>query len=180
MFYGPTKIWMKICMGQFCPARKMLAHVSATEFGVNRRSLTKYLNGQLLRKKGGQQTFHPIEESVLEQLLHNAAEIGVPLKRRFLLKIVARIAAGKGMHTTVSKEWLQRFRKHHPCLSERISHATDRKKDREWDQTKCDKWNTILSDLHIQGWQEETPEGLWNTAKTAFQSAEDTSKVFAT
>lgn len=127
---------------------------SATEFGLNWRSLTKYLNGLLVRKRGGHQTFSPFEENVLEQFLHNAAKIGAPLNRRLSPKIVARIAAEMSLHTTVSKERLRGFRKRHPCLSERIHHATDRKKFREWNQTKCDKWITFLSHSTLRvGWR---------------------------
>ena len=66
----------------------------------------------------------------------------------------------------------------HDELSMRITHASNRKKDREWTVGRCEEYIVKLDDLHERGFLSK-PEQVWNLDETAFTTAELFDRVVA-
>ena len=60
----------------------------------------------------------------------------------------------------------------------RITHASNRKKDREWTAERCEEYISKLDDLYERGFLSK-PEQVWNLDETAFSTAELFDRVVA-
>ena len=67
--------------------------------------------------------------------------------------------------------WFSAFMKRHKELSMRITHASNRKKDREWSTERCEAYISKLQALAEDGFFEK-PEQLWNLDETAFTTTD--------
>lgn len=79
--------------------------------------------------------------------------------------------------TQFSDTWHRSFLQRNEDLFRRITHASNRKKEREWDYKIFRNWLTLLGELHMQGYLED-PRGLWNLDKSAFQLAEAVCTIY--
>ncbi|GAU87599.1 hypothetical protein RvY_00424 [Ramazzottius varieornatus] len=75
-------------------------------------------------------------------------------------------------------KFFSRFLSRHKELSMRITHATNRKKDREWTTERCEEYIQKLQKLKDGGFLER-PEQVWNLDETAFNTARMYNRVVA-
>ena len=81
-------------------------------------------------------------------------------------------------NTSVNDKWLSRFMERSGNLSVRETHASNRKKDREWNTERCEEYIGKLQKLYDEGSLLKA-EQCWNLDETAFNTAELFDKVIA-
>ncbi|GAU92488.1 hypothetical protein RvY_04564 [Ramazzottius varieornatus] len=75
-------------------------------------------------------------------------------------------------------KYFRRFISRHKDLSLRITHASNRKKDREWTEAKYEEYIRNLQALKDQGFLER-PGQVWNLDETAFDTIRMYDRVIA-
>ncbi|GAV09462.1 hypothetical protein RvY_19004, partial [Ramazzottius varieornatus] len=75
-------------------------------------------------------------------------------------------------HTAFNDQHVRRFLQRHPTLSIRVTHANNRKKDREWTHELADKYISKLTELLFHRGFLDEPEQVWNLNESAFNPAE--------
>ncbi|XP_055351928.1 uncharacterized protein LOC129598178 [Paramacrobiotus metropolitanus] len=154
-------------------------NAAAKRYNVPRATLYNRLQGRGQHKRGcWRKKFTDGEEQYLANFLLHCADIGVPLNKPCVRKLVTSMATEKGMVAKFSDGWLSSFLRRYPDLSRRITHGVNRKKAREWTAENCEGWVTLLSELHIEGWLDD-PAAIWNLDESGFSTAEKVDFVFA-
>lgn len=171
---------------------------SAEMYGVNRRTLSNRLNDRHTGSRGRQPKIPSHEEEALADFLLSCSDTGIPLNRQHCAAAIVEmnIRLGKRVKSIVSlfsillkyfripvgftglkykafnNQHFRRFLKRHPNLSMRITHASNRKKDREWTHELAEKYISELTEfLYDRGFLEE-PEQVWNLDESDFNTAE--------
>ncbi|GAV09127.1 hypothetical protein RvY_18721 [Ramazzottius varieornatus] len=80
--------------------------------------------------------------------------------------------ANRLKHTAFNDQHVRRFLQRHPTLSIRVTHANNRKKDREWTHELADKYISKLTELLFHRGFLDEPEQVWNLNESAFNPAE--------
>ncbi|XP_055344218.1 uncharacterized protein LOC129592252 [Paramacrobiotus metropolitanus] len=151
---------------------------AAKLYRIPKTTLRDKVQGKPAQTRGSwSRKFTDAEETYLANFLLKCADIGVPMNKSFLRRLVVNIALQKGMGATFSHAWLDRFLKRNPEISYRVTHGVNRKKCREWTAETCQGWVTLLSELHIDGWLDDA-NGIWNLDESAFSTAEKVDFVF--
>ncbi|GAU89070.1 hypothetical protein RvY_01665 [Ramazzottius varieornatus] len=146
---------------------------SAEIYGVNRRTLSNRLNDRHTGSRGRQPKIPPHEEGALADFLLSCSDTGIPLNRQHCAAAIVEMNIRLGSKYKASNnQHLRRLLKRHPNLSMRITHASNRKKDREWTHELAEKYISKLTELlYDRGFLEE-PEQVWNLDESAFNTAE--------
>ncbi|OQV23678.1 hypothetical protein BV898_02416 [Hypsibius exemplaris] len=143
-------------------------HQAAENFEVGRTTLHRHLEKRDIGPLGRQTKFMAEEELVICDLLLRCMEIGVPLSKFHLKKVVHGLCEDKALHhQTFSNGWHRAFLKRHPALSERISQTDSRKKSRQWTEELCLQYITVITGLKEEGYL-ENPSSLWNLEESGF------------
>ncbi|GAU91851.1 hypothetical protein RvY_04030 [Ramazzottius varieornatus] len=103
----------------------------------------------------------------------------IPLHRNHCIGSFSHVAMELGLtNTKFDDKYLRRFLKRHAELSIRVTHASNRKKAREWTTERCEEYIAKLQKLHDEGYFERA-EQVWNLDETAFDTAEMYDRVIA-
>ncbi|XP_055352366.1 uncharacterized protein LOC129598473 isoform X2 [Paramacrobiotus metropolitanus] len=105
-------------------------NAAAKRYNVPRATLYNRLRGIGKQKRGSwKRKFTDSEKEYLAPFLLHCADIGVPLNKPCLRKLVTSMATEKGMVAKFSDKWLKGFLERFPELPRRITHGVNRKKD---------------------------------------------------
>ncbi|GAU94888.1 hypothetical protein RvY_06590 [Ramazzottius varieornatus] len=150
--------------------------LAAKLFGVSRTTLGRRLQNPRPERHGGRTKFPAQVEDELVDLLTSCCIMGIPLNRYHCYQLFSQVAIDLGLkNTACSSTSFKNFLKRHKSLSLRISHASNRKQDREWTMEVCEQYISKLQKLKDGGFL-DAPEQIWNLDETAF----DTSQVVDT
>ncbi|GAV08482.1 hypothetical protein RvY_18165 [Ramazzottius varieornatus] len=92
---------------------------------------------------------------------------------RYEGKVVELAGLCRGLeHTAFNDQHFRRFLQRHSTLSIRVTHANNRKKDREWTHELADKYISKLTELLFHRGFLDEPEQVWNLDESAYNTAE--------
>ena len=123
---GPRKLWDDESMQRAVTAvekqGESLRHASG-KYGIPRSTLHDHISGKVEHgsKPGRGSYLSPEEEEELVSFLIKCARIGYPHTRKQLMALVQAIAKGKGIETTISDGWWERFKQRHSNITLRIA-----------------------------------------------------------
>ena len=123
---GPRKLWDDESMQRAVTAvekqGESLRHASE-KYGIPRSTLHDHISGKVEHgsKPGRGSYLSPEEEEQLVSLLIKCARIGYPHTRKQVMALVQAIAKGKGIETTISDGWWERFKQRHSNITLRIA-----------------------------------------------------------
>ncbi|GAU99680.1 hypothetical protein RvY_10641 [Ramazzottius varieornatus] len=140
---------------------------SAMLYGVNRRTLSNRLNNRHLGPHRKQPKIPPQEEALADFVLA-CSGTGIPLIRQHCAAPIVEINNRHAFNDQHSCRFLQR----HPTLSIRVTHANNRKKDRDWTHELADKYISKLTELLFHRAFLDEPEQVWNLDESVFNTAE--------
>ncbi|GAU89153.1 hypothetical protein RvY_01737 [Ramazzottius varieornatus] len=152
---------------------------AAKIYRISRTTLRNRLQNSTPSSVGAPTKFASHEEDRLAEFFLACSDQGVPLNRYHCLQIFSEVAIELGMQsTTFNDAFFNRFISRHPDVSLRITHASNRKKDREWTTELCEEYISRLRSLFDRGFLER-PEQVWNLDETAFDTSEMYDRVVA-
>ncbi|GAV07531.1 hypothetical protein RvY_17356 [Ramazzottius varieornatus] len=140
---------------------------SAMLYGVNRRTLRNRLNNRHLGPHGKQPKIPPQEEALAAFLLA-CSDTGIPLNRQHCAATIVDM----NNRLAFNDQHFRRFLQRHPTLSIRVTHANNRKNDREWTHELADRYISKLTELLFQRGFLDEPEQVWNLDESAFNTAQ--------
>ncbi|GAU95587.1 hypothetical protein RvY_07184 [Ramazzottius varieornatus] len=180
-------------------AEGLSQHAAAKLFDVPRSTMRDRMENPDPKPKGGQLKLPEWAEKELADLFVSCADAGVPLNRYHALQVMSELAAELGKYETnfrkiilrdlllmvigmenmsFGDKFFRRFVSKYKILSVRFTHATNRKKDREWTEEKCEEYISKLQELKDQGFLERL-EQAWNLDETAFDTTRMVDRVLA-
>ncbi|GAU91916.1 hypothetical protein RvY_04082 [Ramazzottius varieornatus] len=119
----------------------------------------------------------PHEENAPKDLLLSCKDTGIPPNRQDCAAAIIEMNSRLGLvHTAFNDQHFRRFLKRHPQLSLRITHANNRKKEREWTHELADRYIAKLTELHNGGFLDE-PDRVWNLDESAFNPGQMLDRV---
>ncbi|GAV09877.1 hypothetical protein RvY_19347 [Ramazzottius varieornatus] len=146
--------------------------LAAKLFGVSRTTLGRRLQNPRPERHGGRTKFPAQVEDELVDLLTSCCIMGIPLNRYHCYQLFSQVAIELGLkNTACSSTSFKNFLKRHKSLSLRISHASNRKQDREWTMEVCEQYISKLQKLKDGGFL-DAPEQIWNLDETAFHTSQ--------
>ncbi|GAU90701.1 hypothetical protein RvY_03080-1 [Ramazzottius varieornatus] len=141
---------------------------------VSRSRLRNRLQNRHTGHQGGQTKFSPRMETELVELLKACYDMGIPLNRYHCYQLFSQVAVELGLpNTACNAQSFRSFLDRHDEISLRITHASNRKQDREWTAEVCEEYISKLQKLYDEGFL-NIPEQVWNLDETAF----DTTNLF--
>ena len=92
---------------------------AAAMYGVPKSTLHDHVSGKILvGAKSGRDPYLTVEEEEeLTSFLVQTARIGYPHTRKQVFSLVQQILDDKGIQTTITNGWWERFRQRHPNLT---------------------------------------------------------------
>ncbi|GAV06049.1 hypothetical protein RvY_16088 [Ramazzottius varieornatus] len=154
-------------------------HAVAKQIGVPRSTMRDRMVNPEPKAKGAPTKLPEWAEKELVDLLVSCADMGVPLNRFHSLQVISEMAAELGMENlSFGDKYFRHFTSRHKDLSLRITHASNRKKDREWMEAKCEEYIRNLQALKDQGFL-ETLGQVWNLDEAAFGTVRMYDRVIA-
>ena len=123
---GPRKLWSDENMQRAVAAvekqGESLRHASE-KYGVPRSTLHDHITGKVEHgsKPGRGSYLSSAEEEEIVSFLIKCARIGYPHTRKQVMALVQAIVKEKGIETTISDGWWERFKQRHPNLTLRIA-----------------------------------------------------------
>ncbi|GAV09699.1 hypothetical protein RvY_19194-2 [Ramazzottius varieornatus] len=113
-------------------------------------------------------------ETELVELLKACCDMGIPLNRYHCYQLFSEVAVELGLpNIACNAQSFRSFLDRHDEISLRITHASNRKQDREWTAEVCEEYISKLQKLYDEGFL-NTPEQVWNLDETTF----DTTNLF--
>ena len=96
---------------------------ASEKYGIPRSTLHDHISGKVEHgsKPGRGSYLSPEEEEELVSFLIKCARIGYPHTRKQVMALVQAIAKGKGIETTISDGWWERFKQRHSNITLRIA-----------------------------------------------------------
>ncbi len=93
------------------------------KYGIPRSTLHDHISGKVEHgSKPGQASYlSPEEEEELVSFLVKCARIGYPHTRKQVMSLVQEIVNAKGIITTISDGWWERFKQRHPMITLRVA-----------------------------------------------------------
>ncbi|GAV02971.1 hypothetical protein RvY_13466 [Ramazzottius varieornatus] len=157
--------------------------------GVSRTTLRSRMEKPNPSRVGAPTKFPPWEEDRLVDFLMSCSDQRIPLNRYHCVQLFCEVAIGLGTleqpmeilglkNTSVNDKYVQRFLSRHSDLSLRITHSSNRKKDREWTVERFEEYISKLQALRVRGFLER-PVQVWNLEETAFTTSEMYDSVIA-
>ncbi|GAU87628.1 hypothetical protein RvY_00447 [Ramazzottius varieornatus] len=154
-------------------------YAAAKQHGICRETLRYRILGRHSKSSGGQLKFPPWQERSLANFLISCSDEAIPLNRNHCIGLFSHVAMELGLtNTKFDDKYFRRFLKIHAELSIRVTHASNRKKAREWTMERCEEYIAKLQKLHDEGYFERT-EQFWNLDEKAFDTAEMYDRVIA-
>ncbi|GAV03869.1 hypothetical protein RvY_14238 [Ramazzottius varieornatus] len=154
-------------------------YAAAKQHGICRETLRHRILGRHSKSSGGQQKFPPWQERSLANFLISCCDEAIPLNRNHCIGLFSHVATKLGLtNTKFDDKYVRRFLKRHAELSIRVTHASNRKKAREWTMERCEEYIAKLQKLHDEGYFERA-EQVWNLDETDFDTAEMYDRVIA-
>ena len=81
-------------------------------------------------------------------------------------------------YQSFDQSFFRRFIKRHKDLSMRVTHSSNRKKNREWTTERCEEYISKLQIMSDEGFMDRSTQ-VWNLDETAFNTAEMYDRVIA-
>ncbi|GAV02619.1 hypothetical protein RvY_13160 [Ramazzottius varieornatus] len=135
--------------------------------GVSRTTLRSRMKKPNPSRVAAPTKFPSWEEDRLVDFLMSCSDQAIPLNRYHCLQLFCEVAIGLGtLEQPMEILGLKNTSVNGNDLSLRITHSSNRKKDRE-----CEEYISILQDVHVRGFLER-PEQVWNLDETAFTTSE--------
>ena len=140
---------------------------AAELYNVPRSTLHDKASGKTAEdaRSGPQPYLSPEEEEELTSFLLQAAKIGYPYTRKQIIALVQQIVHNKGITTTVTNGWWERFLKRHPQLTLRVAVPLSYARAMASDPEVIDRYFDMLEDC-LQS------NGLLNKAPCIFNCDE--------
>lgn len=166
---GTYRTWDKTSMKQAVEAveKGVTVRKAAELYSVPRSTLHDRLSGKTAEdsRSGPQPYLSWNEEEELTSFLLQAAKIGYPYTRKQILALVQQIVHSKGITTTVTNGWWERFLKRHPQLTLRVAVPLSYARAMASDPEVIDRYFDMLEDC-LQS------NGLFNKAPCIYNCDE--------
>ena len=166
---GTYRSWDKTSMKQAVEAveKGVSVRKAAELYNVPRSTLHDKANGKTAEdaRSGPQPYLSPEEEEELTSFLLQAAKIGYPYTRKQIIALVQQIVHNKGITTTITNGWWERFLKRHPQLTLRVAVPLSYARAMASDPEVIDRYFDLLEDC-LQS------NGLLNKAPCIFNCDE--------
>ncbi|GAU92831.1 hypothetical protein RvY_04863 [Ramazzottius varieornatus] len=135
---------------------------AAEYYEIPRTTLQRRLLNLQPGRHGGKTKIPSHEENALPDFLINSSDIKIPLNRQHCAGVIVEMSTQLELeHPAFKNQHFRRLLKRHPDLAMRVTHASSRKKDREWTSELCDSYIEKLPYLADEGFLQKA-EQVWN------------------
>ena len=123
---GPRRLWTNEAMQKAVAAVEdggESIRLVSEKYGIPRSTLHDHISGRVEHgsKPGREPYLSPDEEEELVSFLVKCARIGYPHTRKQVMSLVQSIVNGRGVKTTISDGWWERFRQRNPKITLRVA-----------------------------------------------------------
>ena len=148
--------------------RGMSIRKAAELHGVPRSTLHDHVSGKVasICKPGPQPYLSTSEEEELVVFLLKCAKMGYPHTRQQILAIVQQILDYKGISTSLTNGWWERFRKRNPCLTLRTAVPLSYVRAIAQDKVVIERYYDLLEDTLIDHGLLNDPIRIFNCDET--------------